>query len=275
MHQHWSTIKKLIWQKVSLAAGAVTKTVTGTSPLSLTNAIAGNLVSLKQTGKCTQASDPTPNSPVDIKCNNGTLKWDAVNEQVYIDGTSEVITVSATGAADQTAITVDLFGAGDVGDEQDIITGAITRKCVIHVLDGTEHWQVGNDHTLMSDSFTDFPFPGQISQPICTHFKGTTHYGESLLDNEIVCRGNTMRRLQLRADQFRKSEWQETVATFKAFLADQYSAGTPVIIVYPLKNETTDTTTAQPLTVEDGDNTITVTAEVSGIELEAKYHATN
>ena len=52
----------------------IEKTVTGTSPLSLVNAIAHSIKSLTQTGKCSQASTPTPTSPVDIYCNNGALK---------------------------------------------------------------------------------------------------------------------------------------------------------------------------------------------------------
>lgn len=72
--KEWSTIRKLIWLHAILGGTpATTLTVTGVSPLSLVNAVAHNIVSLTQTGKCEQASTPTPSSPVDIYCNNGTL----------------------------------------------------------------------------------------------------------------------------------------------------------------------------------------------------------
>lgn len=74
--------------------GGVLETVTGNAPITLTNALAKAMVSLTQYGLCTQASTPTPADPVPIKCNNGTLKWDSVNQRVYADGTPEVLTVS-------------------------------------------------------------------------------------------------------------------------------------------------------------------------------------
>ena len=46
--------------------------LSGVSPLTLVNAVKLNYV--KAFGKCEQASTPTPASPVDILCNNGTIK---------------------------------------------------------------------------------------------------------------------------------------------------------------------------------------------------------
>ena len=56
------------------AAAAILKTVTGTAPLSLPNAVSRAIKSLTQYGLCTQSTTPTPSSPVDIVCNNGALK---------------------------------------------------------------------------------------------------------------------------------------------------------------------------------------------------------
>lgn len=72
---HWSTIKKLAWLKMCALAQSFTWiTASGNSPLTLTNALAHSIKSLTQTGLCTQASTPTPSSPVEIKCNNGALR---------------------------------------------------------------------------------------------------------------------------------------------------------------------------------------------------------
>ena len=72
--KHWSTLRKLLWLKILTAAKGVLETVTGNAPITLANAVARAIHSITQTGLCTQASTPTPSSPVDIKCNNGALK---------------------------------------------------------------------------------------------------------------------------------------------------------------------------------------------------------
>lgn len=56
------------------AASAIVKTVTGTLPLELSNAIYHPIVSLTRYGLCTQDGTPTPSAPVDIMCNNGVLR---------------------------------------------------------------------------------------------------------------------------------------------------------------------------------------------------------
>ena len=48
--------------------------ISGTTALTLVNAKANGLNYLHIMGNCSQASTPTPSSPVDIKCNNGTIK---------------------------------------------------------------------------------------------------------------------------------------------------------------------------------------------------------
>ena len=52
----------------------VEELVSGTGYVTLTSVSKRGLISLTQFGKCEQASTPTPSVPVDIKCNNGTLK---------------------------------------------------------------------------------------------------------------------------------------------------------------------------------------------------------
>lgn len=64
----------LMQYSASSGGGTTQETVTGNAPITLSDASAKPIVSLTQTGLCTQASTPTPSSPVDIKCNNGALK---------------------------------------------------------------------------------------------------------------------------------------------------------------------------------------------------------
>ena len=56
--------------------------------------------------------------------------------ELAIVGTAEVMTVSASGAESQTASVANLFSTGTVHDEQDIITGVITRKVEVDVSGG-------------------------------------------------------------------------------------------------------------------------------------------
>lgn len=64
--RQWSTMKKLIWLRFLQGTAAILKTVTGTAPLSLTNALAKAIHSLTQYGKCATVDG-------EIYCNNGKL----------------------------------------------------------------------------------------------------------------------------------------------------------------------------------------------------------
>ena len=72
--REWSTIQKLIWIYTVIGMGATATTASGVSPLSLANAAAAAIISLKRFGKCEQDDTPTSSTPVPIKCNNGVLQ---------------------------------------------------------------------------------------------------------------------------------------------------------------------------------------------------------
>lgn len=73
MHDYWTLMKKLIWLRILQGASFVVNKITGTSPITLTNAINSAIISLKQYGKCVQDGTPTPDAFVGIMCNNGEL----------------------------------------------------------------------------------------------------------------------------------------------------------------------------------------------------------
>lgn len=368
-------------------------TVTGTSPLSLVNALAPEIKSLTQYGKCEQSGTPTPSSPVDIKCNNGTLKFSpqmanvnsdtalvgyyisssgAVAEDannwiyqdyipvkpstkytlsvdtalyyvtiseyssaddsgfirrnagstggntsltittrsntryirfganiksaaitiddvlaikwmlnngdtalpyapfieggIYADGTPEVLTVTHGDSTTETASVVNLFAVGDVADAQEIISGLINRKIGVIVLDGTEEWGVTSGVLYTNLSAVDAAYGRKAV--VCTHYIGTNEANASMPANSAKTANNSaVTFLQL----YIKDSSYSTAAGFTAYLAAQYAAGTPVIVIYPLAEDTTEHAAPQPLSTTDGDNTIAVEANVSGINLEAIY----
>lgn len=377
----------LVWSVLN--AGVIT-TVSGTSPLSLANALAKNIVSLTQYGLCTQASTPAPSSPVDIKCNNGAIKWDSVNQRIYADDTPEVLavlgknlldpatnvtgsyiyangeitadddappksqytalipvvagekytwslksyralsannrwhgydssgewvqqiafdpadtggaafTLTATipsgvsyvrlsyGATDkdaqfelgesateyeaysaQTASVADLFAAGDYKDEQDIISGLLTHRVGIRVFDGTEEWTTdtyGGYRRMVLQEVLNAS--GDTLLTLCSHYASRAADVRQQPNSIFIASSG---KLVIYVDSTQNIS---TVEEFNTWLASEYANGTPVIVVYPLAQETTETVTGHTLRTTEGNNTITVDAEVDDINLEVTYYTT-
>ena len=64
-------------------------------------------------------------------------------------------------------------------------------------------------------------------------------------------------------------------ADWKAFLTNQYNAGTPVIVIYQLAEPTTETVTGQHLTTQAGTNIVEITqASMDNLPLEVSYKGT-
>lgn len=165
-----------------------------------------------------------------------------------------------------TATAEMLLSIGDYTDEQEIISGVVTRKLGVKVLDGTEDWGTAANvvYTITKASInTDSTvLPSGSTNILCSHFKtGTGQIAEGIQ----IYAGTT------NICFVHESRWANLTA-FQSWLADQYAAGTPVIIVYPLATETTDTVTGQPMNTTAGDNILEITqASLDGLELEATY----
>ena len=174
--------------------------------------------------------------------------------EVGADGTDYVPYI-----APQTADAVDLYGVGSYADEQDIISGAITRRVAIKVLDGTETISTSNAcYTL--------PIADRVTSKtalLCSHFPYSTKTSSQTEDETIISFSSTN-------IGFRYDACADKTA-FSGWLKAQYAAGTPVIVIYPLAEETTESTDPQSLTTVAGTNTIIVSAEVSDIPLEITY----
>lgn len=357
-------------------------TVAGFSPLALLNAIQLGIRNLTQFGKCTQSGTPTPDAPVDIVCNNGALKWDSVNQRVYADGTSEVLTViqnqntdqtivkatlasadtdvrynvtsscivapvkpnttytigfltkptggtifraattktkvtsSQTSVASiaydldkndyepktlnsgedaawmyvqlsntmtsedfasvliqegtsltppQTASVVDLYSVGDVTDEQSIISGAVTHRIGYHVFDGTETFSKSSAYGkafLLNAAYAAWG-ADKTKAVLCTHFLGLPQKSSAQDDN--TCFFNSTGHFY-----FRVTDNSDTDA-FKAWLAAQYTAGTPVIVFFVLAEDTTESVTPQAISTTEGDNVVSVVSNVDPVELDCEY----
>jgi len=172
-----------------------------------------------------------------------------------------------------TATAEMLLKVGDYQDVQSILDGVVTRNVGVKVFDGTEGWaastvssgrlvfyvtkvSVGSDSTVLPNGSPNIK---------CSHFETSTAAAQSLYGT--VWAGGT-------AINFTAGDFCANLTAWKQWLADQYAAGTPVIVVYPLATPTTESVTGQTLQVQDGDNTLEITqASLDGLELEAKYNA--
>ena len=197
------------------------------------------------------------------------------NGGIYTDGTAETIedTIGNTATAET------LLKVGDYQDEQEILSGAITRNVGVFVLDGTESWTYRNTQS----GYATF----QLSNPNLYDLAGTPHIICShFADKGPVSSIYAVYQMGVGVALFKSAEYPTgrnmylniptsvatDITTFKQWLAAQYAAGTPVIIIYPLATPTTESVTGQHLQVAAGDNTLEITqASLSGLELEAEY----
>lgn len=165
-----------------------------------------------------------------------------------------------------TATAEMLLKVGNYQDVQQILSGVVTRNVGVKVLDGTENWRKTSASSLYcSLTKTDASgFPNAVttaSGVICSHADGTKY------DIAGSC--------SFGSNNFNFNYQNSTtdLSSFKQFLADQYNAGTPVIVIYPLATPTTESVAGQPLQVTGGDNVLEITqASLTGLELEAQYN---
>lgn len=152
-----------------------------------------------------------------------------------------------------------LLSVGDYKDEGEIISGAVTRACGIKILTGEESVNTSNA------CFTVAVSDKLVSKTalLCSHFQYSSKTSSQTEDQTIISFSSTN-------IGFRYDSCADKTA-FAAWLAEQYAAGTPVIVVYPLAEAATESVAGQALHTVAGTNTVSVTAEVSPIALEAVY----
>ncbi|MBQ9540635.1 MAG: hypothetical protein IJU89_04405 [Alphaproteobacteria bacterium] len=121
---------------------------------------------------------------------------------------------------------------GDYADTYDATTGKITRRVGVKVFDGTERLSRSTAYTgsvYMSDTVNDAVSNLMV---MSTHFKGgagTTNYtvGDCIINNNHI-------------SFWLNNSNNDNSDVVKAFFAQQYAAGTPVTVWYPLETETTE-----------------------------------
>ena len=153
------------------------------------------------------------------------------------------------------------------GGEVDAVAGDGNENTKIITLDGTEKFDVNNRSNKTSVFILSFdepakPFNGTPASlwMVSSHFiKGAVLYFDGAEPNTIWYNdGGTQMRIAWNPG----NKPTATIDEFKAFLAAQYAAGTPVIIAYKLAEPIPFTATgAQPIPALSGTNTLLTDAD--------------
>lgn len=180
---------------------------------------------------------------------------------IYTDGTQEVVTDSVG----NTATAEMLLKVGTYQDVQEVLAGDVTRNVGIKVLDGTENIYDGTSGYwgIASSYFPNIKM--KISGAILA-----TSWGEG---DYLSSRGAYCSIAGTSYFAFNKASLPNasTAEAVKQWLANQYNAGHPVIVVYPLATPTTESVTAQPLSIQAGTNIITAEGSIDNLGLEVSY----
>lgn len=183
--------------------------------------------------------------------------------EIYTDGTVETVEIDTTG---DTATAEMLLKVGYYQDEQSIIDGVVTHRCGIKVLDGTENWVKQLNSARYGVILNDSSLSENLI-PISSHFVG--------LSADTAWTGmysGSCKKEKTTSTYYFQYDTITTIQDWKQFLADQYAAGTPVTVIYPLAEPTTESVAGQALTTQAGTNIVQITqASINNLALEVSY----
>ena len=125
---------------------------------------------------------------------------------------------------------------GDYADTYDASAGKITRRVGVKVLDGSEAWRVYSANAYATNPY----FSTTVTNLLVGGTPDTKLFCNMLTSGNIG--SSTIYKVQYTGGGFfvQPSNDMLTVENFKSWLVQQYSAGTPVTIYYPLAEETTE-----------------------------------
>ncbi len=185
-----------------------------------------------------------------------------------------------------TATANNLFAVSTYKDEQEILTGLTSHRLGILVLDGLETYNLPYSFYIHTDSCDAYitldnaqSMQSQNSTGVCTHLKLANKDIWSLpgYPNTFAFNGKQL-HLNFAHDVIgttSSSTTAEALAAIKSYIAAQYAAGTPVIVVYPLATEYAEPApVAQTVNVVAGDNTLSLIQQgMTPLEVSATYTA--
>lgn len=196
-------------------------------------------------GRGKQDGTPTPSAPVPLVAAEGSL------------------TASGRTGTTPAAVTLPVLRAipgSDIRDTLAYIGGGqwqITRRVGVVQLDGTETWTVGGLRADKADWYYQSPnLPDVVDSSVSS--SACTHYPYALIANNQTRQGCG---IVWRAIRVRWGDPPDGTDTWKAFLAAQAAAGTPVTVWYTLAAPTTETVTLGELPSYPVHTELTVTGD--------------
>ena len=183
------------------------------------------------------------------------------------------IPITNAGTTYNIFLTEPLRGIGSYADTVESI-GVVTRQIYKWTLTGSEPWYYNSSNAFF---YLIEVNPGYLKSDgavtcLCTHYKShiQTGAGSNLSNNEIALGyaiSPTTQRLYIKDTRFTSKN------DFTAYLAQQYSSGTPVEVWYVLAESTTETITAPEIATTAGTNTLTVDTTLIPSSTEITLHA--
>jgi len=150
-------------------------------------------------------------------------------------------------------------------DTFDFADGSHVENVGVKVLDGTESWTEKSSGTkhIYYTSITDRKTGGDDKHGSCSHFDFSTATSARAEDLTMFFYSST-------ATGFRYDAIT-SLTDWKAYIAAQYAAGTPVTVWYPLATPVTTQHTAVPVTPAQGTNYVDVITDVKPSSGEITY----
>lgn len=162
-----------------------------------------------------------------IRLKKGTVINNGIFKPQLEIGTAATPYAPYTGQAVPLPALEPLYRDGTVNDEYDAVSGVETRRWKRVELDGTEAWITRTSGTGVYGYALPDVFDAPAAAGVCTHFKFIKNGASGTQTAVCVASASTRKDLSVFT----------TIATlddFKAWLAAQYAAGTPVTVVYQL-----------------------------------------
>lgn len=173
------------------------------------------------------------------------------------DGTYENVPYTSTTAT--VYLDEPLRKIGNYADYIDSETQTVVRNVGYVVLDSTSSFSAYLDNCWASSGAAPGKPSGNI-RSYCTHYSWANKTPNTIAQGEFCLNGTS--RLSIKDDRF------ESATDFRAFLADQYNAGTPVTVIYPLATPTTESVVLPALAGTTGTITFDVDTVVKPTQVD-------
>lgn len=205
--------------------------------ITVENAIANSINNLKIYGKTTQGATPTPTAPAALQ---STVNGETVS--IVIDNKSVTaipVQNGFPGILMQDTCTnhnfTDASGQKWFTDEIDFARGVYIQRCFTLTFDGTEDWFLYPEHPCIAGGYSGEYVPGMENfdtdptnkqcYHLCSHFVSSPRAAQlnQCVNSYLGSKGPTL--------QFCGSGYSGDLDGWKAWLAAQAAAGTPVTMV--------------------------------------------